>query len=890
MSLLHSHFWAKSHHDGKEFDHKIVSHHLLDVGACALRFLQNNPTRTQREALLAGVPPDVHARLCGLLAALHDLGKISVVFQAQRQDLWPTAILGPWPEMTSRRYGHWEATAVLLKAAEIKSALMPVFGADGMGDLLVSAVAGHHGKAPKGEYLSASRYRAVTDGEIGSACVASAAQLCTELVGLFPALRDLTRIRQPEELSFALNGLITLADWVGSDLAYFPCLDPSIGVADYWPMALEAADRALADKGLIPAKARIASLGDLSTHAGAARPMQALAATLAIPGEPQIVIIEDGTGSGKTEAALLLAARMIAAGRGEGIFVALPTMATANAMHARLEAAMNGLFESDATLVLAHGKSNLANALARLGTVNQGDQDSIASHFNAWIGDSRKKAFFADAGAGTIDQAFLSILPKKHLTMRQYALAGRILIVDEAHACDAYMGEELNRLVEMQARLGGSVIVLSATLTREDRNRLVQSYSDGRGLWTGLTETAEALSYPLLTRWSESTDLEEHAVETLPELVRSVEVRPLASRTDCIAKALEAAAKGGAVIMICNTVDAAIECHDAILEAGHDPDRCHLAHARFVVDDRLAIEGRVQELFGRQSTPEARAGRILIGTQVLEQSLDLDADLMISDLAPVDLIVQRAGRLWRHARSRRPVAEPILYLLTAAPAENVPEDWLNDVLGSAVHVYDFAGVMWRTARMLLEKGRLDTPHDLRRFIEAAYRSEEDDLPAALRAKHRQSVGTRYGERTQGQMNVIKPENGYGELTCPSADEDVGTRLGARQVTIRLARREGQCLVPLVRRQDADDRLNWPLSEISVRERWLERHAGSHAPEPAEPALVERTRLAWPEWERNILLLEVGKDGCLKTLQPTGLVYDSRRGLRVAGLDTGPCGR
>ncbi len=884
MAPLHSHFWAKSHDDGKEPGHKIVSHHMLDVGACALRFLQNNPTRLQREARLSGLSLDDHARLCGLLAALHDLGKISVVFQAQRQDLWPVGVLGPWPEMTSRRYGHWEATAVLLKAAEIQSALTPVFGPDGMRDLIVSAVAGHHGKAPKREYLSASPYRAVNDGEIGSACVAAAAQLCTELIGLFPELRHLKRIRRQAELSFALNGLITLADWVGSDLAYFPCADSKIGVADYWPVALEAADRALANKGLIPAKARIASLGDLSAHAGPARPMQTLAATLAIPDEPQIVIIEDGTGSGKTEAALLLASRMVAAGRAEGIFVALPTMATANAMHARLEAAMNGLFEGDATLVLAHGKSKLANGLARLDGADKGDKGSVAAHFNAWIGDSRKKAFFADAGAGTIDQAFLSVLPKKHLTMRQYALAGRILIVDEAHACDAYMGEELNRLVEMQARLGGSVIVLSATLNREVRNRLVQSFSDGRGMWTSLAEAADDPLYPLLTRWSAAGGLEELSVETLPELVRSVVVRPLASRADCIVRALEAALQGAAVIMICNTVDAAIESHDRLLAAGHDPARCHLAHARFVVDDRLAIESRMQELFGRESTPEARAGHILIGTQVLEQSLDLDADLMISDLAPVDLIVQRAGRLWRHARPHRPIAEPILYLLTATPGDNVRAEWLNDVLGTAVHVYDFAGVMWRTARMLLDKGRLDTPQDLRRLIEAAYRSEEDDLPEALRGKHRKSVGTRYGERSQGQMNVIKPENGYGELTCPSADEDVGTRLGEKQVTIRLARREGAGLVPLVRRDGVDDRLNWPLSEISVRTKWLARLSGGQLPEPADSTLVESTHQTWPEWEQNILLLEVREDGHLKTMRPTGLVYDAKRGLRVIEVD------
>lgn len=877
--------WAKINTSLSGVSHKPVAHHLLDVSACALRYLEINKARLKREAELTKLPVSLHSRLCAFLAALHDLGKISVVFQCQNRELWPSSILGPWLESTQQRYGHWEATAILLHSKEVKRALAPIFGPAGIPPLLISAVAGHHGKAPRGDYSSAAESRAAADPEIGPVCVEAAAAVVATIVALFPELRNLPSLprRQLANFSFALNGLITLADWVGSDVEYFAFVDPTTPVETYWPIALAAADRAHLDKGLVQARSRIAKLTQLAGHTQAARPMQVMAADLKVPEEPQIVIIEDGTGSGKTEAALLLASRMMAAGLGEGVFVGLPTMATANAMHGRLDKAICGLFDGPASLVLAHGKSVLANALARLCTTQTDAPNSVAAHFNAWIGDSRKKAFFADAGAGTIDQAFLSILPKKHLTIRQYALAGRILIVDEAHACDAYMGEELKRLLEMQARLGGSAIVLSATLNHAVRDSLIKAFSEGRDQFTGLGEEAGIAPYPLVTRWSASTGLEQHGVETLPELARSISIQPLASREAGFASALEAAQQGAAVIMICNTVDAAIESYDALITSGHDPARCHLAHARFVVEDRLEIEARIQALFGRESTPEMRAGHILVGTQVLEQSLDLDADVMMSDLAPVDLIIQRAGRLWRHQRDGRLVSKPVLYLLTAPPRDDVSANWLNETLGSAVHVYKLPGVMWRTARLLIDKGRLDTPQDLRQLIEAAYATDERDLPAALHAGHRDSLGRIYGEKTIGANTVIHPQNGYSALIAPSNDEEIGTRLGERQVTLRLARISDGALVPLVRRAGADDQLNWPLSEISLRANWLARHAGSPAPEPADQALVDKTRLGWPEWERAIPLYAVGEDGTIMTASPAGLMYDAKRGLRhVAG--------
>lgn len=829
----------------------------------------------------------MHAHFCAIAAGLHDLGKLSRSFQYLHPAFWPHSALGTRPDTLPQTLRHWEATAILLNTNEVRASLSSVFGEHGLSETLISAVAGHHGAAPRGEYVHAAPLMARRHPEIGLECVAAAAALSAELVSLFGILGNLGEIAEPEAFSFALNGLITLADWVGSDESFFEFVDPALPLTAYWPLALRRADEALESKGLLPAHAISApSLHGLSAHAGRPRPMQALAGSMPISEEPQIIVIEDGTGSGKTEAAFLLAGRMMAAGLGEGLFVALPTMATANAMHGRLEAALGGLFDGGASLVLAHGRAGIARQLDTLvatGEEGGGEQSRVRTWFNAWIADSRKKAFFASAGVGTIDQAFLSILPKKHLTMRQYALAGRILVVDEAHACDAYMGEELKTLAEMHARLGGSMIVLSATLGLAVRSKLIESFALGRGVHSrrmgALREQVRSTAYPLLTRWSLGEGVEEIGVESDPALARSVDIARVETRADVVRIALDAAARGAAVAIVCNAVDPAIETFEALLAAGHDPSRVHLFHARFTVEDRLGIEERVQAWFGRASGDRERAGRILVATQVIEQSLDVDFDLIVSDLAAVDLIVQRAGRLWRHQRQQRPLAAPVLHLLTPDPGSVQELKWLEATLGPASFVYNMPGVLWRTARDLLAKGRLDTPGDLRRLIETAYDVREDDLPAALRSGHATSVGRGYAERAQARRNTIIPANGYIELTTPSADEDIGTRLGEKSLTIRLGRRDGLALGPLCRRSGADDRLNWALSEIAVRDAWFRSSRGGALPQPADEAIVEAARSLWPEWERGIPLYDVDRDGRLLSVEGRMYLYDDETGLR-----------
>jgi CRISPR-associated endonuclease/helicase Cas3 len=890
-------FWAKTRPtetagNTTGWRYKPVGHHLLDVGAVALRYLFLNPARLKRESVLTGLLPDAHALLCAALAALHDLGKISPWFQAQVADLWPEAALGPMPS-SAQSIRHWQATAVLLGDPDLRNMLAARLPEEALGDQMIAAIAGHHGRAPGLEYLGDN---AIAHREaLGVASRAIAATLTAEILSVVvptavPAASEL----QAETFSFSLNGLITLADWVGSDTTAFPFEDPAVPLAAYWPKALERADAALAAKGLTPASPKLSvSLSDLSPRAGATpRPMQRAAAALDIGEGPTLVILEDGTGSGKTEAAMLLAGRMMARGLGEGLYVALPTMATANAMHGRLDRAMGGLFDDvgarSATLVLAHGKAALAQTLERLAardTRSQSDEQTVSSRFNDWIADSRKKAFFADAGAGTIDQAFLAVLPKKHLTLRQYALAGRILIVDEAHACDAYMGEELKVLVEMQARLGGSIIILSATLEEATRRDLLIAFARGRGLKgraaAVLAKRSLAKSYPLLTWCVGGGDFEEIPVEALPGLARSIAINRLPDRAASIALALGAARSGACVAILCNAVDSAVAVSMALLDAGHPQDRLTLFHARFAMGDRMNIEEQVLALFGPGSRSEMRAGQILVATQVIEQSLDLDFDVMITDLAPVDLVIQRAGRLWRHARATRPVDGPTLHIVSPDPAAALDKGWLKETLGPASYTYPLPGVLWRTARDLFAEGCLESPGSLRSLVETAYRPEGEDLPPGLVRDHENALGKGMAERFQARRNTIDPRNGYAGMRDVSSDEDIGTRLGEDSITLRLARRTADGLAPRVERPGAPDQVNWALSEVSVRRAWLAgKDADTAVPAPSlrDRALIDAVRAGWPEWEQAMPLYSLDDAGRLMMAEDHGFAYDRRTGL------------
>jgi CRISPR-associated endonuclease/helicase Cas3 len=861
-------FWGKTSAAGEEqrFGYKPVIHHLLDVAAVALRLIELCPDRLAREAVALGLPAARLAHFFAFLVGLHDLGKFSAAFQAKRPDLWIESVLGPYVCLSDP--GHWRLTAIMLCSTDIAAeleGLLPNANPDRRAPL-IAAIAGHHGRPTDATEHNARADEAASNRSIGGVGLAAALAATRELRRLIEpeALPELDELETCKALSWSLAGLTSVADWIGSDAEIFQFEAPDMPLHAYWQLALNRADAAIAHKGLGPKPpTRTPSFAAIAGQS-APRPMQVAAESMPLPDGPALVVIEDTTGSGKTEAALVLAARMMAAGKAEGLYFALPTMATANAMYARLGDIHHRLFAEGArpNLVLAHAQAKWNEEfLGSIGddaeTPANSDGD-VAAFCTAWLADSRRKAFFADVGAGTIDQAFLAVLRKKWLALRQYGLASKVLLVDEAHAFDAYMSRELQVLLHSHAAAGGSAIVLSATLATAQRQQLVDAFR--RGLGQRRKATVANRCYPLVTTVG-GAGVTETEVPFAEALRREVAVKRVPDSQTAQVLALAAARRGAAVLLLRNAVDEAIASYEA-LRAEHP--QTQLFHARFAIADRQRIETDVLARFGHDAGQEERAGHILIATQVVEQSLDLDFDCVITDLAPVDLLIQRAGRLWRHMDVRpaaeRPVEGPLLHVISPEPREDVDAGWLGPALGKGAGIYDHPGVMWRTANVLFAAGAIRTPESFRPMIEAVY-AEDGDVPAALAERQGRAEGADHGARSLANRNLIDVEDGYAMIGELSADEEVGTRLGEPTITVRLARIAGERLVPWAYNPGANappGMRDWALSEVRVRTKWL----GEVHPPPSQARLIDLTKRDWLEWDRNVPVLVVGSDGVI----------------------------
>ena len=848
-------FWGKAQPDlpaGPSM-HPVVAH-SLDVAAVAVLLHRGR----------------LNGQTVGFLVALHDIGKFSRPFQGMVPSHWPTASLGPWPAHGVPPGPKHDALGYHMLQAPLEASLDRVLPrrvdarrawTSGERAPLLRGLAGHHGRPP-----------AVLDFEPTSNvlcrdCLEAAADFIAAMERVFapPPLPGPLAAHEMARLGWQLAGLTTLADWIGSRQAWFPYVTPEAVAdpADYlWSHALPRAASALAAAGLAAARPSVfAGVRSLFPRIETPSPIQSWAETVPLPEGPVLAVIEDLTGSGKTEAAMTLAHRLLSEGRASGLFVALPTMATANAMFARLADAYHGLFVAEArpSLALAHGRADLDPRFAaaipggpvretRLGT-DPADEPAEA-HCAAWLAEDRRRALLAQVGVGTLDQALLAVLPVRHAALRLQGLAGKLLIIDEVHAFDAYMRREILTLLEFHAALGGSVVLLSATLPHKLREALVQAFR--RGLAVGSASLVNQ-AYPLATLVGAQT-VREDASAPRAGLPRRVTVTRLPDAEAAMARILAAEMAGAAVAWIRNTVDDAITAAEALRAEGVE---VLLFHARFAMVDRLEIEREVLRRFGRDGKADGRQG-VLVATQVIEQSLDLDFDVLVTDLAPADLLIQRAGRLWRHERDARPVPGPELLVVSPEPVAAPAADWITASQPGTAAVYRDPALLWRSARAVFGRGAIATPEDMRPLIEEAFDdASEGAVPPALALEASRAMGKDQAATGVARQNLLAFSPCYDAGNGAWEPETkTPTRLEDRpQVTLRLARLKDGEVVPYA--EDPDRRRAWALSEVSVARF---RIAACPVPEGLEAA-AEAARATWGRWERESerLLLAVMAD-------------------------------
>jgi CRISPR-associated endonuclease/helicase Cas3 len=811
---------------------------MLDVAACA-------------EGLLAAHSPDLPAErrsaLC-LLTALHDLGKFNPGFRAM---LTTNASQGKWK--------HWQVSEAYLRHKPIETILLGHLDCTKFAlRALTAAVAGHHGRPANVNPHDGIVDKFVLEGlPIAIECVRAFCDLWPDAT-----LTGMNSI-DAQRLSWWLSGLTVAADWIGSNQRWFAPCPPDHSLADYRVMARQRAALALAGTGIMPAAPSDRRLFDF-----ALRPMQQAAATIALPDGPMLAFIEDETGAGKTEAALILAQRMLLAGKGHGLFFALPTMATTDAMFARLHTTVGRLFQTPPSLALAHGRARFSEKFRQLGDSAFTSDDSVCSD---WIRDNRRRALLANVGVGTIDQALLAVLPTKFATLRAWGLAGKLLIVDEVHELgNPYMAQELARLLELHATNGGSAIMMTATLPIRQRQQLSDAFDKGA---SRASAPDHSPAYPSLSIVGGAARRD---FERTPSPKGPVAVNRLNGMDEALDLLDDACRTGAACVWVRNAVDDAIAAVEALRQRGIAAD---LLHARYALADRRRIEQRLHQYFGRDGSDRCRAdgvGRVLVGTQVLEASLDIDFDVMLSDLAPMAALIQRAGRLWRHMDVRpahdRPVPAPVLHILSPDPAQVASDMWLHALQPSGAYVYPLAD-QWRTADTLFRAGAIVAPDGLRALIEAVHGDAAGDIPDVLLDSEARSLGAAQAEAGLGRQNCVKLDEGYRAGGRDADDREYPTRLGQETCTLLLARYDGEDLVPWAAApgNNASRAEQEALSEVSVR---VARLSGKAMPDQQAPAILRFIR-DWPDWRKaSVRVCPLADDGELCD----GLRYQPDLGL------------
>lgn len=840
------HYWGKARPETSETaPYHLLPYHCLDVTAVAAELWDGAPHLRKSFTNLLGQDETTTRNLLLFLIACHDLGKFADAFQK----LAPTvrAILqGNTPAVRAKEFRHDALGYAVWQHFTLRDQL-PIDGdlADTLCPLAI-AVTGHHGQPP------AAVAPLLLEPHFQPADLTAAKAFISEVFTLFPfAPRKLTT-KKCLRASLFLAGFTMVCDWAGSHQTSFPYQTQTQPLADYFTYARMRARAMLAAVQLIapPPAAETGMTQLFPTYKPS--PLQALADRQRPAPGPQLYIIEDLTGAGKTEAAMTLAHALMQQGA-TGLFIGLPTTATADQMYQRLEACYQRFYTDKPFLMLAHSARQAnpnfrhqlgleaSEAVAAVADEKLAPAETLSAN---WLADNAKKSLLAAIGVGTVDQAMLAGLRKNHAPLRLFGLMGKVLVIDELHAYDAYMQAQLENLVELHTLQGGSTILLSATLANQQR----QAYIERFQLALGLEPSAgRAAAYPLLTHVDAHGQLTETPVDASAEREIHIEW----CHQDPLPQLLAWAAEGKAVCWLRNTVRDATEAFTRLRALPNAPP-CQLFHARFALVDRLAIQADVLKRFGKTSGAEVRRGRIVIATQVIEQSLDVDFDRMISDLAPIDLLIQRDGRQMRHRRDAlgEPLADPSapdqrdphIFTVHAPPWHEAPDArWLKSALPGAAKVYSKQDhLLWLTMRELRTHAPILLPRDARALIDGVY--EETVVPEGLRPIGDAHIGQYYAHRSFAKSKVYRPEEGYERGNQLNDDEEFSTRLGLDQIKWHLAVWDGRQLLPYAQLRDAqvDPAQAWFQSQIALpRNYGIARAIDAIAPESVVRELENR---------------------------------------------------
>ena len=873
------HFWAKSDRENPERIH-LLEHHLADVGACLERLLKQ-PTIRQRLASAGGMDTldDATAARLAVFAALHDIGKVNIGFQTR---IWKDADL-PAGRRRPHRAGHTGDLTPVLSWKDCRTAewFLPNLGFDRIefwdnngGEtacgLFVAALS-HHGQPLQLDNLHKSEMPGSWQPYGDLHPQEYTARIGNLLLQWFPdaIVPDAPPLPSAPAFQHHFLGLCNLADWIGSNEEWFKFKDTPDD--DYIIRARRQAKCAIRKVGLdvkaqrkvfgsadaVPDFGKLFTFGASDANAEPKAIQQAAAQDT--PLEAPVAIIESETGSGKTEAALWRFARMYAKGLVDGMYFALPTRAAAVQIHSRVEQFVARLFPAGQRppVVLAvpgYRDDNPASVAIEIPDYPRG-HDTHADDEKPWATESPKRFLAAQIAVGTVDQAMLGVLKVKNAHLRSSGLARNLLVVDEVHASDVYMGVILQRLLAAHAGAGGYALLMSATLGSAARERWLRAAANGMPAndaadGDSLPDITAAIAAPYPAVSTAAGGVREAGANGQDKTVHISAMPGMGDFDAAARRALDAARAGAKVLVVRNTVRYAVNTQGKIEDlagaGAADAGLCFavkgiptLHHGRFAAGDRRLLDQQVQALLGKDT--RASGGVIVVGTQTLEQSLDIDADLLITDLCPVDVLLQRIGRLHRHRPNDRPAAYRTPQCIVLTPTDNDLAPLLKrssnaNGLGEYGGVYVDLRILEATRRLIGEYPQWRIPEQNRELVERATHPAALDAIAQQMGEgwpaHAISVkGQQIADFMAGGRAVIPFNRSFfadnDQVVFPPGDEEkIRTRLGDERVEIAFDP------------APASPFDGKPINKVAMRLNWLRRRDGDSVNIPQEPIETE----------------------------------------------------
>jgi CRISPR-associated endonuclease/helicase Cas3 len=668
--------WGKTDNNGNW--HPLVCH-MLDVAAVGKVWLENDPillSIIKDNSGLSNCNDRDFIRFIIFIMALHDIGKATICFQNKIPEFSKEARI--YDENRARLsfdhglYGlYWISQYEKAKKQDKRtnstkhmdkylasiggfSSIIYQFECQNICDLfipLLKAAFWHHGSI----YLSSQIAGGMQDESPHAPNYETVNSRRNELLVCISEFFEICNLKivTQDKPSFALNrffaGFVSVCDWIASSDDVFRS-NFSFDLDEHFSVSREKGIVALKKYGLITDYTTIVNRSFVDFFGFSPRGVQRKIEDVLDENQSSFYIVEAPTGEGKSEAAFFTHYKT----QNRGLYFALPSQATANQMYGRVISFLEKQMDQKTVTVLAHGFAWLSKEYkSHKQKSKKWDESSGYTSHDEWF-FTKKKTLLATSGVGTVDQVMLSVLNTRHYFVKLFALAGKTLIIDEVHAYDYFMLPIIKQLLEWSYFLQINVILLSATLPAVMKKELLQGYT---GDDTFCEKIFFESSYPLITTVDRKKNIKQYPVDSTRKKEEiGINLKKHKGDPSSIVNAvMDKIKSGGNVLWICNTVKRAQEVYSIL--ANHKRQECelYLFHSRFTYSDRINKETTVTDLYGKGVDEKPNRNRplksILVATQVVEQSLDVDFDFIVTDIAPIDLLLQRFGRMHRHNKN-----------------------------------------------------------------------------------------------------------------------------------------------------------------------------------------------------------------------------------------------